>query len=249
MPTIPQTPAAPCSPDAVNPACGLPARPQSTVTVTDFPVCPESTCDTAIPLPAPAMPACPPCVGSPCSAPEADPHDCCWADEAIRSVPPAIPCAPVNVGYGAWDAGFKWWTGLNPDYPDVITCCQDYISRVYGQFNWHHVLDLNTNAQHHSILNVRRDGTMQNINEMEFLTLAVRMAQLAALVGAVPPPMTPALMGLTVAPNGADSNGKSTYALVNTYAGQPVGTALPLSTMRDASGDLIGLALNPAGLA
>ena len=216
--------------------CGLPPRPATPDGMfTEYPICLETPC-TVTPIPAPPMaPAAEkPC--SPCSKPPEDPADCCWEGEVHPSVPPSIPCAPVNVGWGEWDGQFMYWAeqSANAEYK-VLRECDEYIHRDYPQWNWHHILDLTQNERTHADLMVRRDGIPKDISVMEFLTLATRMARLAVLVGAVPPPMIPSQLGIKVVQVGVDGNNRPIMGLSSTYGGAPVGAPLVLETQYDAT--------------
>lgn len=222
--------------------CGIPPRPATPQgSFVEYPVCVPEVCSVT-PIPAPPQPPVPEVPCSPCSKPPELPADCCWDGEIHDSIPPAVPCAPVNVGWGQWDGGFQYWAMQSGDEEyKKLQECDEYIRREYSQHNWHHILDLSQHDRHHSDLMVRRDGIPKDINLMEFLTLATRMAQLAQLVGATPPPMIPSLMGLKVVQTGLDSSNRPTFGLSQTYNGANIGTPLALVTQYDATGDAVSV--------
>ena len=94
---------------------------------------------------------------------------------------------------------------------------------------------------------VSRNGIGEDISEMEFITLAVRMATLAQVLGVAPVALDPAKLGLSVVQTGADANGVPTFSLATTYNGQTAGMAMPLMAHWDATGEPIGLTF-PASL-
>lgn len=235
--------------DDADKVCGIPPRPATPQgSFTEYPICPEEVCG-ATPIPAPPVSPDPLTPCSPCSKPPELPADCCWEGEIHDSIPPAVPCAPVNVGWGQWDGGFQYWAMQSGDEEyKRLQECDSLIRREYSQWNWHHILDLTQHDRHHADLMVRRDGIPKDISLMEFLTLATRMAQLAVLVGAVPPPMVPSQMGIKVVRVGTDGSGRPTFGLAQTYGGAPIGTPLPLTTQYDATGEPVMVSFGSAGL-
>ena len=226
--------------------CGLPARKDGSTTNTPFPdPCPTDACDVVL-LPAPDLtPDCKPTCVSPCTEPVPEPKDCDWSAEQVSSLPPALGCPPVNVGFGQYDGGFKYWGGEKD--PSILMACWEGIRNKYSQWDWHHILDLQQSKDWYSNLMVRRNGIVEDISEMEFITLAVRMATLAQVLGAAPVTFDPAKLGLSVVQTGADANGVPTFSLAATYNGQTVGMAMPLMAHWDATGEPIGLTF-PASL-
>ena len=225
--------------------CGLPARVDGTANSVPYPdPCTEEPCSVNLVNAPDLTPVCPPAC-SPCTAPEPSPKDCDWSAEKMASTPPAIGCPPINVGWGQWDGGFKWWGGEK--YPELLAACQQYNNVEYSQHAWHHILDLQQSPQWYSNLLVRRDGICEDINEMEFLTLAVRMAVLGQMLGVLPPPLIPAKLSTGVTQTGLDANGVPVFGFGVMYDGQPVGTPTPLVAHWDATGEPIGLTF-PASL-
>ena len=226
--------------------CGLPARKDGCTTNTPYPdPCDTDTCDVVL-LPAPDLtPVCKPMCDKPCTAPVEFQGDCDWSAEKVSSLPPALGCPPVNVGFGQWDGGFKYWGGEKD--PTILQTRCDEIRSLYAQWGWHHIMDLQQSQEWYSNLMVRRNGIMEDISEMEFLTLAVRMSVLAQMMGVIPPSFEPTKLGVAVIQTGADANGVPTFSLAVQYNGQPVGINMPLLAHWDATGEPIGLTF-PASL-
>ncbi len=240
--------------DCTNPGgtiksfCGSPPTAPLTpaAVVQQMPECAPEPCQEEIPLNAPDPAAAVNYGKSPCSAPLADPMECCWSDEKISSIPPAIPCAPVNVGWAMWDGGMKWWGGEKD--PSVLENAFDKPMRVFKQWNWHHILDLQQADSWHSNLLVRRNSIQEDISEMEFLTLAVRICQLGQILGVSVPPLVSDQFGMAVVQTGVDVNNIPTFGLGMTYGGQPIGKPLPLEAHWDATGQPVALTFSAAGL-
>ena len=239
-----------CTPREPVKSCGLPVQP-TCVTVVPPPVCPEPPCE---PCPVIFLPYVePPCVPdcSPCTDPE-ECVGCNWVQECNVSYPHALPCAPINVGWGQYDGGFMYWARQ--------VCCDDpcglerhgadEVIRVYLQTNWHHVLDLSTYDEMYVNLMVRRNGIMADMSAQEFVTLVHKIATLGVCFGILQPATpipAPALFGLAVKGEAPDANNIPTYSLSLTYAGAAIGTPLPLEASWDATGEAVGLML-PAAL-
>ena len=125
--------------------------------------------------------------------------------------------------------------------------CWEEIRNKYSQWDWHHILDLQQSKDWYSNLMVRRNGIVEDISEMEFITLAVRMATLAQVLGAAPVTFDPAKLGLSVVQTGTDAIVFPTFSLAASYNGQTIGNAMPLMAHWDATGEPIGLTF-PASL-
>lgn len=234
-----------CGPKLPVKSCGLPDKPPTCVTVVPPPPCPEPPCEpcpvTFIPY---VEPPCEPECG-PCSAPP-ECNGCDWSAECLASVPPPIPCAPINAGWGKHDGGFMYWANN--------LCCSDPCASVRGgkeeylrdyiQHNWHHVLDLNTYDQLYIDIPVFRNGMMNHMSPDEFVTLVHKIATVAVCLGLLPPvqPIPEAnLFGLNVIQTGIDAAGVPTFGLTLTYNAAPIGTPLPLEAHWDATGEATAL--------
>lgn len=227
--------------------CSVPAMKNIENTAKLYPECPtEPPCgDSPVCVPEPVVKCKDPVV----TVPACD-KGCKWYPEVcIPSVPPSIPCAPVCVGYGAWDGGVPSWT------QSCLTGCDAVVAQVctpnsitYKQTNWEHVLDLATHPEFHSFLTVMRNGITNKINTMEFIGLAVKLFRLAMQAEAVPGLIEDRnAMGIGYVDLGPDDNGNTQYGLTTTYQGEAIGSPLPLVTIYDANGDVVSANLpNPA---
>lgn len=235
-----------CGPKLPVKSCGLPDKPPTCVTVVPPPPCPEPPCEpcpvTFIPY---VEPPCEPECG-PCSAPP-ECNGCNWSAECLASVPPPIPCAPINAGWGQYDGGFMHWARhICCDDPCALESKgSDFVIREYTQHNWHHVLDLSTFDEIYTGLLVRKNGMINDMSAQEFIALTYKIARLGVCFGILQPATpipVPSLFGLTVAQTGINSEGIPEFGLSITYAGQPVGSPFPLEATWDATGEPTTLA-------
>ena len=227
--------------------CGLPARKNGAATSSPYPeACATPEVDVSF-LPTPDLtPECPVRLDRPCTAPEGLPADCDWSAERVSSLPPALGCPPVNVGFGQFDGGMKYWGGEKD--PTLLAECYDYVREKYVQWAWHHMMDLQQSQEWYSNLIVRRNGVGEDISEMEFITLAVKLSHIAQMLGATPAPFEPSKLAMDIQQTGTDANGIPTFSLVQIYDGQVISTGgMPLVAHWDTSGDPIGLTF-PASL-
>lgn len=239
-----------CAPRVPVKSCGFPPTPPTCTTVTPAPVCPEPVVECPVTfLPYEEPPCVPEC--GPCTEVE-ECVGCDWTQECIVSVPPPLPCAPINVGWGQYDGGLMYWARR--------VCCDDpcgaerhgsnEVIRDYLQHNWHHVLDLSQYDQMYTDLPVFRNGMLNHASPQEFVSLTAKIAQTAVCLGMLQPP-TPIPVadqfGLNIKNMGTDAAGLPLFGLTLTYAGAAIGTPLPLEAHWDATGEATALTF-PASL-
>ena len=195
-----------------------PPAPEPAV-VTEAPIAPK--CDEAPPLPEPFfIEKCLPCD---------------WSAVCTPSTPPEIGCPPIVAGWGGYDGGIKEWFKLSHDKCNSVV--------PYDQYDWHSTLDLVSHSEHITELMIRYDGNLRQINEMEFRTLAARMATLGVTLGLLAPSTAvpdPTAMGLKVI-----YGNEGQAALTMTYNDQPIGTPLPLAAMLGVDGKIKGFVIPP----
>jgi len=222
------------NPELCEPPCSYPAQDPM---VTPYPECvkpelqPVQVCDVEEP-----------CEEKPCK-PELKTEDvgCKWLPESCTpSTPPAISCAPVNPGFCQWDGGVPRWT---------LNCLDDCDERIanalnlkqYVQYEWDHVLDLSTHPEITSLLQVRNNGVVNPITEMQFIALAIKLARLANAYDANPEIVNENNLGL-----GYVKMKDGSYALSVTHKGFAVGSPLPVVVTKDDQGNIISTTLpNP----
>ena len=174
------------------------------------------------------------------------PEGCNWSTERHPSIPPPLPCAPINVGWGQYDGSFNYWSG-EPD-PSVLKTTSEIPQFMYGHDSFNHVRDLQTSQRHHAYVAVVRDGFVHPISEHEMMALAVHMSRLAHMTASNPEAPHKPKLGLAIAMTGNDSNGLPLYSLTITDNGLPTGNMLPLVTHWDATGEPVELSFPTDGI-
>ena len=174
------------------------------------------------------------------------PEGCDWRAERMASIPPPIPCAPINVGWGQYDGSFNYWSG-EPD-PSVLKTTSEIPQFMYGHDSFNHVRDLQTSQRHHAYVAVVRDGFVHPISEHEMMALAVHMAALANMVESSPEAPHKPKLGLAVAMTGTNDDNLPLFSLTITDNGKPTGTMLPLVAHWDATGEAVALTFPTDGI-
>ena len=174
------------------------------------------------------------------------PEGCDWRAERVASIPPPIPCAPINVGWGQYDGSFNYWSG-EPD-PSVLKTTSEIPQFMYGHDSFNHVRDLQTSQRHHAYVAVVRDGFVHPISEHEMMALAVHMAALANMVESSPEAPHKPKLGLAVAMTGTNDDNLPLFSLTITDNGKPTGTMLPLVAHWDATGEAVALTFPTDGI-
>ena len=174
------------------------------------------------------------------------PNGCDWSAERIASIPPPIPCAPINVGWGQYDGSFNYWSG-EPD-KSVLYSASEIPQQVFKHDSFNHVQDLQTSQRHHSYIAVVRDGFVHPISQHEMMALAVHITTLANMVESSPEAPHKPKLGLAVAMTGTNDDNLPLFSLTITDNGKPTGTMLPLVAHWDATGEAVALTFPTDGI-
>ena len=159
-----------------------------------------------------------------------DPHPC------VDSIPPNLGCVPVRAGVGLWDGGVPAWMNA------CITGCE--LEKLQECYPYHEqfimsqgesLLDLDTNPEGTTNLQVIGNGIPRQINIREFYALAVKMYETGrAVTGGVNPDTLS--LGYVKAADG-------TMSLSIISEGLAVGQGLALVTTKDADGKITAVNL------
>lgn len=154
-----------------------------------------------------------------------EPHPC------ISSIPPDLGCVPVTVGVNAWDGGVPRYANACLDGCDLeVAQAVNPFFKKYVASQGETTLDLDTNPEGTTNLQVIANGIPRQINFREFMGLAVKLFELGSKVSG----------GLTVDSISLGyvkaTDGSLGLSVINN--GVAVGQPLALDVTKDAAGEI-----------